>query len=165
RPRGQEGRMRRLRLPSPRRRRREVGEEGARRQGHGQRGRHLQRPQRRRQDRHRRRGPKHQEREGLLERSEVIAALLLALCAQDGPKFREQLVDDKLGDLWACSTADVDGDGKPDLLALSWEPSSVVWYENPTPSAPLGASWKKHVLIEKDPRELVVIHPIQIDGK
>jgi hypothetical protein len=88
----------------------------------------------------------------------VITALLLAFCAQaELPKFREQLVDDCLHDLWACAVADVNGDGKPDLLALEWDPPAVVWYENPT--------WKRRILIEKEPRELVVIHPIRIDSK
>ena len=28
------------------------------------------------------------------------------------PRFREQLVDDTLDDLWACAVADVNGDGR-----------------------------------------------------
>lgn len=82
----------------------------------------------------------------------------IAFCGQERiPKFREQLVDDTLGDLWACAVADVNGDGKPDILALSWGPPSVTWYENPT--------WKKRILIKDEPRELVSITPIQINGR
>jgi hypothetical protein len=88
----------------------------------------------------------------------VIAALLLVLCAQgEIPKFREQLVDDQLDDLWACGVADVNNDGKPDIIALNWNPAYVVWYENPT--------WKKRILIDKDVRELVAIQPIQTEGR
>jgi hypothetical protein len=88
----------------------------------------------------------------------VIFAPLLFFVAQDAiPKFREQLVDDTLSDLWACAVADVNGDGKTDLLALSWNPPAVVWYENP--------SWKRRVLIKDDPKELVSITPLGIDGK
>jgi len=88
----------------------------------------------------------------------VTAALLWILLAQDSiPKFREELVDDRLDDLWACTVADVNGDGKPDIVALNWNPAYVVWYENP--------SWKKHFLVQDGPRELVSIAPIRIEGK
>ncbi len=88
----------------------------------------------------------------------MIAALLCVALAQEHlPKFREQLVDDTLDDLWACTVADVNGDGRPDIVALNWAPAYVVWYENP--------SWKKHVLIKDEPKELVSITPIEIDGK
>lgn len=84
----------------------------------------------------------------------MIAALLVAgLAAQN---WREQLVDDTLGDLWAMTVADVNSDGKPDLLALNWSPAYVVWYENP--------SWKKRILIEKEPKELAAIQPLDADG-
>lgn len=84
----------------------------------------------------------------------MIAALLVASLAAQG--WREQLVDDTLGDLWAMTVADVNADGKPDLLALNWSPAYVVWYENP--------SWKKRILIERDPKELVAIQPLDVDG-
>jgi hypothetical protein len=88
----------------------------------------------------------------------VTAALLWIVLAQDHlPEFREELVDDQLDDLWACTVADVNGDGKPDIVALNWGPAYVVWYENPT--------WKKHVLIKGEPGEMVSIAPVEIDGK
>ena len=65
----------------------------------------------------------------------MIAALLLVLCAQQEiPNFREQLVD-----LWHAGVADVNNDGKPDVLGLNGGPAYVVWYENPT--------WKKRIKI------------------
>jgi hypothetical protein len=81
----------------------------------------------------------------------------LARAQVSPPRFREQLLDDGLADLWACAVADVNGDGKPDVLALNWNPASVVWYENP--------SWEKHVLVRDEPRELVSITPLQIRGQ
>jgi hypothetical protein len=81
----------------------------------------------------------------------------LSLAQESPPRFREQLLDDALGDLWACTVADVNGDGKPDILALNWNPASVVWYENP--------SWEKHILVRDEPRELVSITPLKIQGQ
>jgi hypothetical protein len=81
----------------------------------------------------------------------TAAWLAAALLSQTLPPFKGQLVDDKLDDLWACAVADVNADGKPDLIALSWKPASVVWYENP--------GWKKRVLVAQEPQELVAIQP------
>jgi hypothetical protein len=39
---------------------------------------------------------------------------------------------------YQCSVADLNGDGKPDILALSSARSEVVWFESPT--------WKRHVI-------------------
>ncbi len=87
----------------------------------------------------------------------ALPLLALLLLPQERlPGFREQVLDDKLGELWDMAVADVNADGKPDVLALSWSPPAVVWYENP--------SWKKRVLIEKEPRELVVVEPMDVDG-
>lgn len=49
--------------------------------------------------------------------------------------FREHLIDHFPG-AYQCAVADINGDGKPDIVALSSE--QVAWYENPT--------WKKHVI-------------------
>jgi hypothetical protein len=88
----------------------------------------------------------------------ISAILLLSLFFQERiPRFREEVVDESLEDLWACTVADVNGDGKPDIVALNWNPAYVVWYENP--------SWKRRILIRDEPKELVSITPIQIDGK
>jgi hypothetical protein len=86
----------------------------------------------------------------------VIALALAAALSQDLPRFREQLVDDRLGDLWAAAVADVDADGKPDLLALNWNPPYVAWYRNPT--------WQRRMLVEGNPKELVAILPLDVDG-
>jgi len=90
-------------------------------------------------------------------KSLICCTLLLCGFAQEHiPRFREQVIDDKLHELWDMAVADVNADGKPDVLALSWGPPVVTWYENPT--------WKKRVLIEKEPKELVVVEPLDVDG-
>jgi hypothetical protein len=83
-------------------------------------------------------------------------ALLLGFAQEKIPPFREQVLDDALAELWDLAVADVNADGKLDVLALSWNPPAVTWYENP--------AWKKRTLIEKEPRELVVIEPADVDG-
>ena len=41
-------------------------------------------------------------------------------------------------DLWLKSAGDLNGDGRPDLIAGGYRSGGLVWYENP--------SWKKHVV-------------------
>jgi hypothetical protein len=52
-------------------------------------------------------------------------------------QFREHVIDHLPG-AYQCSVADMNGDGKPDIIALSGDQSVIAWYENPT--------WKKHLL-------------------
>lgn len=85
--------------------------------------------------------------------------LVLAFLAAGGdelPRFRPEIVDDKLGEIWAMALADVNADGMVDVLALEFHPARVVWYENPT--------WKGRVLIEKEPQGLVALQPLDVDG-
>jgi hypothetical protein len=74
----------------------------------------------------------------------------------DSPRFVAQEIDPHVGNVcYAVTAADVDGDRKPDVVAVSEE--AVVWYENPT--------WKRHDIVrgvtEKDN---VCIQPHDIDG-
>lgn len=87
-----------------------------------------------------------------------MKGLLLAFLAlQDPlPPFREQVLDDRFPEPWAMALADVNADGKTDVLALSFDPALVAWYENP--------GWKRRVLIEKEPQALVAIQPLDADG-
>jgi len=54
------------------------------------------------------------------------------------------------------TTADINGDGKTDIVALSYSPDQIFWYENPT--------WKRRVVVEKHPRMPVAIQPLDVDS-
>lgn len=77
--------------------------------------------------------------------------------AQDAfPTFRERVLDPEIGKVcYAVTLADVNGNGKPDVVAVT--ENRVLWYENP--------SWKRHVIIEDQaPLDHVCIDPYDIDG-
>ena len=76
--------------------------------------------------------------------------------AADFPKFEAQELDKHAGEVvYAVTTADVNGDKKPDVVAATED--AVYWYENP--------SWTKHTIIKgKTERDNVCIQPYDIDG-
>src|SRR5919197_935448 len=65
----------------------------------------------------------------------VLAPFLLL--AQQIPNFKEQVVD-------------------PDVGVVTEIPDQVVWYENPT--------WKRRVILEKEPALPVCIQALDVDG-
>ena len=76
-----------------------------------------------------------------------LFALMLLLCGSLGsrgvlagvPKFEAQVIDPNIGNVcYAVTTADVNGDGKLDIVAVS--ENRVQWYEAP--------SWTKHIILE-----------------
>ncbi len=85
----------------------------------------------------------------------MLSALLLTLLA-DFPRFDPQQIDPHAGEVvYAVTVADVDGDKKTDVVALTED--SVLWYQNPT--------WEKHVILRgKTDRDNVCIQPHDIDG-
>jgi len=71
------------------------------------------------------------------------------------PTFRMQEIDNKLGVGYAVLIADVNGDGKPDIIVV--DTTRVVWYENPT--------WKRRTIIEGMTRaDNVCASAYDIDG-
>ncbi len=71
------------------------------------------------------------------------------------PAFREQTIDDKIEIGYAVTVADVDGDGKPDILVV--DKKQIVWYHNP--------DWTKHVIAENlTEHDNVCIAARDIDG-
>lgn len=70
-------------------------------------------------------------------------------------RFRIEEIDKSLKVGYAVLLEDVDGDGKPDIVAV--DTNEVVWYQNPT--------WKKRVIIRNQTKEdNVCIAPADIDG-
>ncbi|MBI1345784.1 VCBS repeat-containing protein [bacterium] len=78
------------------------------------------------------------------------------LFAVDIPKFEPQTLDDNIGNVcYTVTSTDVNGDGRPDIVAVS--ENRVQWYENPT--------WAKHIILEDQvEKDHVCIAPYDIDG-
>jgi hypothetical protein len=84
--------------------------------------------------------------------------LLLSLCAwlaparaaevpsSKLPNFRTELISTNLKFGYQLVVADLNGDGKSDLIAIDELASEVAWFENP--------SWERHVLATNVPRPL-----------
>ncbi len=86
----------------------------------------------------------------------LITVTSISHAADAFPKFEEKVLDPEIGKVcYAVTLADVDGDGKRDIVAVS--ENRVLWYQNPT--------WKKRVIIEdQTPLDNVCIAPLDIDG-
>src|SRR4051812_1164138 len=75
-------------------------------------------------------------------------------------QFRTQEIDRSLKVGYAVITADVNGDGKPDIVVVDTD--RVVWYENPGAAA---GEWKRRTIIEKQTKaDNVCIAAADIDG-
>jgi len=77
-----------------------------------------------------------------------ITWLLIAdpLQAGDLPRFREQVVTRSIKLGYQLVSADLNRDGKTDLIAVDEQATELAWFENPT--------WTRHVLAEDVPRPL-----------
>ena len=81
--------------------------------------------------------------------------LSLAANAAEFPKFEAKTLDPDVGKVcYAVTLADVDGDGKQDIVAVT--ENRVLWYQAP--------DWKPRVIIEdQTERDNVCIAPLDID--
>lgn len=86
----------------------------------------------------------------------MLQALMVTLLAQSLPDFKEQVVDPDAGVGYALTLADLNGDGKTDILAAVEQPDRVVWYENP--------SWKLRTITGEHPALPVCLQPLDVDG-
>lgn len=85
----------------------------------------------------------------------VITSFAVVLF-QGGPlRFKEQILDSNVGVSYAVTVADINLDGKADIIVVTENPDQVVWYENP--------SWKKRIIVEVTPKLPVCIQPLDVD--
>jgi hypothetical protein len=87
----------------------------------------------------------------------LLALAALPALAADFPQFQPREIDSHVADVccYAVTLADVDGDTKTDIVAVT--ENSVVWYHNP--------DWKRRVIIQdQSERDNVCIAPLDIDG-
>lgn len=101
-----------------------------------------------------------------LSRKQSLFILLILVAASASsvawqaspPKFVEQVVDGNMGIVYAVTTADINRDGKIDIVAIN--PTQAVWFENPT--------WKKHIMadgVTKKDNVCLAVHDIDGDGR
>jgi hypothetical protein len=85
----------------------------------------------------------------------TIALASLALPAAAAPQFRAQTIDDRIAIGYGLATADMDGDGKEDIVVC--DARQIAWYHNP--------DWKKEVIAENlTARDHVCVAARDIDG-
>ncbi len=91
-------------------------------------------------------------------RKSLFFLLAAAACA-DGPhgqvRFQEHLIEGHIPGGYSVLVADLNHDGKLDVIGLTQQITELAWYENP--------SWERHVLI-KDMPGLVNMAAEDIDG-
>jgi hypothetical protein len=87
----------------------------------------------------------------------AIALVVSQSCWAGFPQFEAREIDAHVGEVccYAVTLADVDGDKKTDIVAVT--ESRVVWYHNP--------DWKLRVIIDNQTeRDNVCIAPFDVDG-
>jgi hypothetical protein len=93
----------------------------------------------------------------LLLATALMGARVLAADLPE-PKFRAVTIDDKIQIGYGVTTADVDGDGKTDIVLA--DKTQFVWYRNP--------KWEKYILAEnltKQDNVCIAARDIDGDGK
>ncbi len=86
----------------------------------------------------------------------VILSGAAGLFREQLPSFKEQIVDPSVGVGYAVTVADINNDGKTDIIAVTENPDQVVWYENP--------SWTRRIIVEGLPKLPVCVQPLDVDN-
>ena len=91
-----------------------------------------------------------------MRHSSLLLPLVLGFAASAGafPAFQEHTINPKAGTGLAITVADVNQDGKPDIVGVSAD--DVAWYENPT--------WERHLITGTIRNSNVCIAAHDIDG-
>jgi hypothetical protein len=83
-------------------------------------------------------------------------SVLITVSAQES-EFRAHLIDEFPGG-YKVAAADLNRDGRPDIIGLSTNPANLVWYENPT--------WTKHVITTQTKENIdLAVADINGDGR
>ncbi|GMU93813.1 MAG: hypothetical protein AMXMBFR4_28710 [Candidatus Hydrogenedentota bacterium] len=90
----------------------------------------------------------------------IASKLIIAIVACDGragefSHFQRYVIDSQFDNGYQCSVADINRDGRPDVIALSTSPSQLVWYRNP--------EWTRFVVTTATERNIDVA-PHDVDG-
>src|SRR5690348_12811582 len=85
----------------------------------------------------------------------ILPLLLCAAAVNGATRFRAQEIQKDFGVVYAVLVADINGDGKPDIVAIN--PTQAVWFENP--------SWQKRVILDgATKKDNVCMAAADIDG-
>lgn len=86
----------------------------------------------------------------------LLLACSLAAAAGSGPvEFRAHTIESRMPGGYSVIVADINKDGKPDILGMTSRLTELAWYENPT--------WERHVIV-KDMPGLVNMAAHDVDG-
>ena len=84
----------------------------------------------------------------------ILASVLVAQAMAEFPAFKEHVINAEAGTGLAITVADVNKDGKPDIVGVSAD--DVAWYENPT--------WERHLIAGTIRNSNVCIAAEDLDG-
>ena len=76
----------------------------------------------------------------------LLCLLVAALSGADLPRWRETTVTGSLKMGYQLVVADLNRDGRPDLIVVDERGTELAWYENPT--------WERHVIVKDVPRTI-----------
>ncbi len=86
-----------------------------------------------------------------------VVLLSTAAFSQTKPlSFKEQIIDPNVGVGYAVTVADINDDGKLDVVVVTENPDQVVWYENP--------SWTRRTIVSGFPKLPVCVQALDVDG-